>query len=233
MYFGTSLDLAGCFRFRIALMNRIVGWSSRVRLRRAPCQCLAVDIGQYQAVRRMVSARLSTGQRVIHRSKNSLAELRQGVVKLNPLSMRIGVTEMQGFQEIEEKLARAEGLGDELAAGWEAFQLIVMVADRYSRDLSQWSAAWMFAIPSACDGRDCLGQAPSLRRDPAPEVSLPALVGVDDEKAAAGLAALAGTLHQRLLEIAATATVAADARVCAEAAEAAAALREQLAVGGL
>ena len=139
---------------------------------------------------------------------------------------------MHGFEEIEEKLARAEGLADEFAAGWEAFQFIVMVADHYSGLTSGQFAMWMFAIPPACEGRDYLGLAPSMRRDPAAYVEIPDLRTVGEDDAADGLAAIAASLAKRLRELADTAPGPADARACAKAAETAAELHDRLAVSG-
>ena len=138
---------------------------------------------------------------------------------------------MQAFNEFEAKLKLAEtmDLGDQLAAGWEAFQFIAMVADRYSGGTPEWGPAWMFTIPLACDGRDFLGQAPSMRRDSAPQVVLPKLAGISDAEAATGLAAIAKTLHESLHGIVATALGPADAQACAGAVEAASELLEQLA----
>lgn len=119
----------------------------------------------------------------------------------------LGVTGMQGFEEIEEKFARAEGLADKLAAGREAFQFIVLVADHYSALASEQFAMWMFAISSACEGRDYLGLSPSVRRDPAAYVEIPNLRAVDEDDGADGLAAIAGMLAKRLRELADTVPV--------------------------
>lgn len=139
---------------------------------------------------------------------------------------------MQGFEEIEERFVRAEGLADELAAGWEAFQFIVLVADHYSGRTTEQFAMWMFVISPACEGRDYLGLAPSTRRDPAVYVEIPDLRTVSEDNAADGLAAIAGTLAKRLRELADVTSGPADARACAKAAEAAAELHGLLAVGG-
>lgn len=139
---------------------------------------------------------------------------------------------MQAFNEFEAKLKLAEtmGLEDQLAASWEAFQLIAMVADWYSGGTPEWDPAWMFTIPLACDGRDFLGQAPSMRWDPAPQVVLPELSGISDGEAAVGLAVIAKTLHESLQRVTATVLGPADAQACAGAVEAASELLEQLAV---
>lgn len=148
------------------------------------------------------------------------------------LSERIGVLSVQAFGEIEEKLARAEGLADELAAGWEAFQFIVMVADHYSRLTSEQFAMWMFAIPPASDGRDYVGGAPSMRRNPAPCAQLPDLTAVGEDNAADGLAAIAGTLMESLQAMKGAASNQADVQACARAAETAASVRNLLAASG-
>lgn len=146
---------------------------------------------------------------------------------------RIGVLRMQGFEDIEAGLARAADLGDGLAAGWEAFQFIVMVADHYSgRTSSGWFATWMWAIPPACEGRDYLGLAPSMRREPAASVTIPDLEGVGEEDAARGLAGIASALAKHLPAAAAAADNPADARACTRAADAAAEVRDLLALDG-
>jgi hypothetical protein len=137
---------------------------------------------------------------------------------------------MRMFSEAEEKLARAEGLGEELAAGWEAFQFIVLVADHYSQQASGWFATWMSVLPPACEGRDCIGLAPSPRPEPAGPVEIPALTAVADDDAAAGLAGIAAVLRKRLQETASAARGAGDARACAHAADAAAEIYDLLAL---
>lgn len=132
---------------------------------------------------------------------------------------------MQQLTELESRLSQAGNLGDELTASWEAFQAIVMVADHFAAFTSDWFAMWMFVIPSACEGRDFLGSAPSARRDPAASVKIPDLRDVSEEEAADALSALAAALHKRLSETAAVASGQADARACAMAAETAAELR--------
>ena len=139
---------------------------------------------------------------------------------------------VQAFGEIKEKLARAEGLADELAAGWEAFQFIVMVADHYSRLTSEQFAMWMFAIPPASDGRDYVGRAPSMRRDPAPCAEVPDLTAVSEDDAADGLAAIAGTLATSLQAMKDAASNQADVQACTRAAETATEVRNLLAASG-
>jgi hypothetical protein len=137
---------------------------------------------------------------------------------------------VQGFGEIEDRLTRAAGLGEEFAAGWEAFQFIVMAADYYCEHTSAWFAKWMSVIPPACEGRDYIGLAPSLRRQPASSVEIPDLQAISEDDAAAGLASIAKTLRKRLEEMSAAAPGAADARGCTHAAGAAAEIYDLLAV---
>ena len=141
------------------------------------------------------------------------------------------VMSVRVFEEIEEKLTRAEGLGDEFAASWEAFQFIVMVADHYSQHTSAWFAKWMSAIAPACEGRDYIGLAPSLRREPTLSVEIPGLQTISEDDAATGLASIAKTLRKRLEEMSAAAPDAVDVRACTHAAGAAAEISGLLAVG--
>lgn len=137
---------------------------------------------------------------------------------------------MQRFSEIEQNLAQADSLGDELAASWEAFQFIVTVADHYADHTSGWYAKWMSVIPPACEGRDYLGLAPSMRREPEEDIEPPDLETVSEDDAATGLASIATALLKHLPAAAAAATDPADARACAKAADAATEVRDLLAM---
>jgi hypothetical protein len=139
-----------------------------------------------------------------------------------------GVTQMATFEETEHNLAQVQGLDDELAAAWEAFQFTVLVADHYSGQSSPWFAKWMSVIPPACEGRDYLGLAPTLRRDPLADVVVMDLGAVSEDDAVRGLAGIAGLLRKRLQELAAGSL--ADARACTRAADAAAEIGDLLAV---
>lgn len=139
---------------------------------------------------------------------------------------------MQEFREIEQKLAQAEPLGDELTASWESFQFIVTVAGHYADQTSGWFAKWMSVIPPACEGRDYLGLAPSMRHEPEEDIEPLDLEALNEDDAARALASIAAALLKHLPAAAAAATDPADARACAKAAEAAAEVRDLLAMDG-
>lgn len=139
---------------------------------------------------------------------------------------------MRPFGEAEDMVARAEGLGEQLAIGWEAFHFIVTVADHYSGFTSGLFAMWMYAISPACEGRDYLGLAPAIRQDLAGHIEAPDLNDVGEEEAADGLAAIAETLAKKLKDMAQATPDPVSAKVCVHAAESAAEIRGLLAVGG-
>ena len=138
---------------------------------------------------------------------------------------------MQRFTEIEQKLAQAKPL-DELTASCEAFQFIVTVADHYADHTSGWFAKWMSVIPPACEGRDYLGLAPSMRREVVADVDPLDLEAISEDEAARSLASIVAALLKHLPAAAAMATDPADAQACAKAAEAAAEVRDLLAMDG-
>lgn len=137
---------------------------------------------------------------------------------------------MQAFEQIAENLTRAKSQAEELAACWEAFQLIVTVADHFADHTDSWFAKWMSAIPPACEGRDYLGLAPSTRREPAADIEIPDLSTISEDDAARGLAAIAAALLERLPEAAAREARPEDSRAFTHAADAAAEIHGLLAL---
>jgi hypothetical protein len=132
---------------------------------------------------------------------------------------------------IASRLRGGTTLADLLDAGFDAFEVIRLVA-RAGEDLApDLFAAFMIAAGIAVEGRNALGNAPSLppatEPPPAPTVSLAAGVGqIADE-----LAALAALLAQRLAEAGAQAVGEGDRAACQHATHAAADIHRLLARG--
>jgi hypothetical protein len=91
------------------------------------------------------------------------------------------------------------------------------------------SAAFAFAPAAAAQGRLVIASAPSLPADLGDPASDRGCAEADLEKAADGLAGLAGTLVTRMLAAACLARGACDQAACQEAAAQAAQIRELLA----
>ena len=118
-----------------------------------------------------------------------------------------------------------------LDAGFDAFEVIRLVA-RASEDLApDLFAAFITTAGTAVEGRNALNDAPSLppATGPPPTVTLSATVGaghIADE-----LAALAALLAQRLAEAGAQAVLEGDRAACQHAANAATDIHRLLARG--
>jgi hypothetical protein len=131
---------------------------------------------------------------------------------------------------ITSRLRGSTTLAELLDAGFDAFEVIRLVA-RACEDLApELFAAFMTAAGTAVEGRNALGDAPSLppatRR---PAITVSSAVGAD--QIADELAALAALLAQRLAEAGAQAAGDGDRAACQHATDAAADIHRLLARG--
>jgi hypothetical protein len=122
---------------------------------------------------------------------------------------------------IVARLRNARALPELLAASFDAFDAIRVVA-RGCEDLAPWLfAAFMTAADAAVDGTQAITIAPSL--SPAPTATMivaPHAAGADIDTIADALAALGELLDKRLTHAANRALLSGDRTACQEAAEA-------------
>lgn len=122
---------------------------------------------------------------------------------------------------IVARLRDARSLPELLAASFDAFEAIRVVA-RGSEDLVPWLfAAFMMAADAAVDGTQAITIAPSLSL--APTVTLivaPPAAGADIDTITDALAALGALLDERLARAADRALMSGDRIACQEAARA-------------
>lgn len=140
---------------------------------------------------------------------------------------RNGVVQVKAFTVMRDKLAAVGDLDSVMAAGWEVFEFIDLVAYRYGGLKSNGFATWMTAIGPASDGTGLLEPGPDqygVRLEITPD---DLNWGTEDE-AFTSLAALAAELKETLLKAARDPRPdrVHDAKACAKAAEAAAELHE-------
>jgi hypothetical protein len=132
---------------------------------------------------------------------------------------------------IASRLRDDTALADLLDAGFDAFEVIRLVA-RAGEDLtSDLFAAFITTAGTAIEGRNALNDAPSLppATAPPPAITMSATVGAD--RIADELAALAALLAQRLAEAGAQAVREGDRAACQHATRAAAGITRLLAPG--
>jgi hypothetical protein len=125
-----------------------------------------------------------------------------------------------------ERLAGCGTLPATLEAAWDAFELMMRIADDYCGDEVDISAGFVMASSAATAGGNAAGWAPSMpaTAGPAPVYARPD--GIDPHAVADLLAGLAGTLAARLHQAAAQASQAGDLAACQDAAAAADEIRE-------
>jgi hypothetical protein len=132
---------------------------------------------------------------------------------------------------IASRLRGGTALAELLDVGFDAFEVIRLVA-RACEDLApELFAAFMTAAGTAVDGRNALNDAPSLPppAGPLPAVAVSTTAGIGH--IADELAALAALLAQRLTEAGAQAVGEGDRAACQHATYAAADIRRILARG--
>ena len=128
---------------------------------------------------------------------------------------------MHDVEVIVARLRDARSLPELLAASFDAFEAIRVVA-RGSEDLVPWLfAAFMMAADAAVDGTQAITIAPSLSLAPtATLIVAPPAAGANIDTIAAALAVLGALLDERLAHAADRALMSGDRTACQEAAEA-------------
>ena len=138
---------------------------------------------------------------------------------------------MKELDAIAARLRSGTSLAELLDVGFDAFEVIRLVA-RAGEDLApELFAAFMTAAGTAVEGRNALGDAPSLppATAPPPAITMSATVGAG--QIADELAALAALLTQCLAEAGAQAAGEGDRAACQHATYAAADIHRLLARG--
>ena len=128
---------------------------------------------------------------------------------------------MHDVEVIVARLRDARSLPELLAASFDAFEAIRVVA-RGSEDLVPWLfAAFMMAADAAVDGTQAITIAPSLSLAPtATPIVAPPAAGANIDTIAAAPAVLGALLDERLADAADRALLPGDRTACREAAEA-------------
>jgi hypothetical protein len=124
-------------------------------------------------------------------------------------------------EAIRNRLRDARSLPGLLAASFDAFEAIRVIARGSEDTVPSLFAAFMTAADAAVDGREAITVAPSLSS--APGVTLtpsPPDAGADIDTITDALAALGALIHERLAHAADRAVVPGDRAACLDAAEA-------------
>lgn len=140
------------------------------------------------------------------------------------------VDALQQAVRIQHRLRQASSLADTLAASFDAFEAIRLLArGNEHRDPSLF-AAFMMAADAAVDGREALTTSPSLPPATTPQAVSPAEGAVLDDIADA-MAGLAAQLADCLPRAAAMAEMPGDRAACEQAAHAAGQIRQLMTRG--
>ncbi len=126
-----------------------------------------------------------------------------------------------GVRQIElagQRLREADGVAAVLAAAWEGFELIGVVAADSAERADDLYPAFMFARGAAVEGRNAVVLAPSMPAGDPASFSTPGLPPGDMDKVADALAELASALSTRLREAALLAVDESDRLACEAAA---------------
>ena len=142
-----------------------------------------------------------------------------------PAEMRT-VDALQHAARIQHRLRQASGLARTLAASFDAFEAIRLLARGNEHRDPGLFAAFMMAADAAIDGREALTLSPSLppAATPQPAVSPAEGAGLDD--IADAMAGLAAQLADCLPRAAAMAEMRGDRAACEQAAHAAGQIRQ-------
>jgi hypothetical protein len=129
---------------------------------------------------------------------------------------------MRETSGIEARLQAAATLPDTLAAGFDAFEIIRLLARECEDRVPGLLAAFMTAADAAVDGREAITAAPALPR-PGRSAAGAGMPGVcpDVDEIAGALAALGAVLRDCLSRAATLAAGPEDQAACTEAAQAA------------
>ena len=132
---------------------------------------------------------------------------------------------------IAARLRGATTLADLLDAGFDAFEVVRLVARAGEDCAPELFAAFMTAAGTAVEGRNALNDAPSLPPATAPPPAITMSATLDADHIADELAALAALLTQRLAEASAQTLREGDRAACQHATHAAADIHRLLARG--
>lgn len=140
---------------------------------------------------------------------------------------------MHDVEVIVARLRDARSLPELLAASFDAFEAIRVLARR-SEDLApRLFAAFMTAADAAVDGTQAITIAPSLSLTPTgPLIAAPSAAGADIDTIADALAALGELLDERLAHAAGRALLSGDRTACQEAAVAGRRIQQLMAGDG-
>ena len=130
---------------------------------------------------------------------------------------------------IRQHLLGARHMAGTLAAGWDVFELVRVLASAASDRAADMYPAFTFARGSAVHGRNAIAFAPSMPTDHARSLEGLALPTDDVDEIADILAGLASALSARLREAAGFATADGDRIACEKAARDAGRISELLA----
>lgn len=126
---------------------------------------------------------------------------------------------MQQAGQLEQKLLKAGSVADVLAAGWEIFELVRVIAAASAGQAADMYPAFTFARGAAVSGRNALAFAPSMPAGPGASFESLAPPACDVQEIADAVAGLASALSARLRETAAIAADAGDRSACEDAAD--------------
>jgi hypothetical protein len=119
---------------------------------------------------------------------------------------------------IRQHLLDAHDIADTLAAGWEVFELVRVLASAAADREADMYPAFTFARGSAVNGRNALTFAPSMPANHSGSLEGLALPTDDVDEVADILAGLASALSKRLRKAAGLATADGDRTACEKAA---------------
>ncbi len=139
------------------------------------------------------------------------------------------VDALQQAERVHLRLRKAAGLPGALAASFDAFEAIRLLArGSDNRDPSLF-AVFMMAADAAVDGRDALTASVSLPPVNRPRATVSPSAGADVDDIADAIAALAAQLRDCLSRAAAPAQTPDDRAACQDAARAAGQIRQLMA----
>ena len=131
----------------------------------------------------------------------------------------------------KQRLLDADSMPGLLAAGWEAFELVIAVAAAKADQSPDMYPALTLARGSAVSGRNAIAFAPSMPEDYAAPPDQPAADKSDIDDVAEAVAGLASVLSERLQDAAGRAPDAGDRAACENAARHAEQIAKLLARG--
>lgn len=125
---------------------------------------------------------------------------------------------MRQIELTGQRLREADGVAGVLAAAWDGFELIGVLAAAGAGLAADLYPAFMFAQGAAAEGRNAVVLAPSMPAGGLAPFGRPGLIEDDVEGVADALAGLASALSARLREAAGLAVDDSDRLACENAA---------------